>query len=858
LLKIDKIKDVYRLIPDRRVKKIEEPAYLLGVFYDGELGKAVLEFISTDGENLMYLPDPAGHKPYFLTDLPPSEVSKIKEIINHPGFDSIETVTKINPLTNEEIQLTKIITKDPLSVAKLRGKVPRAWEAHIKYHENYVFDYQLIPGMRYRVTNNTKNPFRLIKPAIPQEVVNTVKNIFRGEDEETQKLALQWLPLFEEKPPKAKRVAVDIEVYTPFRGRVPHPVAAEYPVTSIAFVGNDGYKRVLLLAREHHWGEIPDEYPVDATIEFYDSEEALIMEAIRVLASYPIIVTFNGDNFDLNYLYHRALRIGIPRELLPFRFHEDMIKIESSIHIDLYKFFKNRSIKSYAFGGKYQEENLDTIASALLGISKLEVEGNIGELPYGRLIAYNYRDSLITLQLTMFNKELVWRLMILLARIAKTSIEDICRKSISKWIQNQFYWEHRRLGYLIPEPEDIKRHSKSSTTQATIEGKKYAGALVIEPPKGVFFNITVLDVASLYPSIIKRYNLSYETVDYEKCPENQRIPVIDETGKKIHFVCISRPGLTAQITGLLRDFRVGLYKKRAKSKDIPEDQRTWYDVVQRAMKVFINASYGVFGASTFPLYSPSMAESVTALGRRSLYAILRKAAEIGVKVLYGDTDSIFLWDPTPEQLSKLQEWVSRNLGLEIDIDKVFKYALFSGLKKNYIGRYVEGGIEIKGMVAKKRNTPEFLKKLFTELTERLKQAENPEDFVDLKEWLENQVKTLYRKLRKKEVMLNELAFKVGLTKPVENYTKNKPPHVKAALQLKRHGVNVAPGDLIIFVKVKSRDGYKAVQLTRLYEIDPDKYIEIINGALSQLLGALGVSWEDIIGVAKLSPLSFFK
>ena len=107
-------------------------------------------------------------------------------------------------------------------------------------------------------------------------------------------------------------------------------------------------------------------------------------------------------------------------------------------------------------------------------------------------------------------------------------------------------------------------------------------------------------------------------------------------------------------------------------------------------------------------------------------------------------------------------------------------------------------------------------------------------------------------------MLNELAFKVGLTKPVENYTKNKPPHVKAALQLKRHGINVAPGDLIIFVKVKSRDGYKAVQLTRLYEIDPDKYIEIINGALSQLLGALGVSWEDIIGVMKLSPLSFFK
>jgi DNA polymerase I len=226
--------------------------------------------------------------------------------------------------------------------------------------------------------------------------------------------------------------------------------------------------------------------------------------------------------------------------------------------------------------------------------------------------------------------------MILLARIAKTSIEDICRKQISRWIQNQFYWEHRRLNYLIPNPDDIKKHSRASGTRAVIEGKKYAGALVIEPPKGVFFNVIVLDVASLYPSIIKRYNLSYETVDYEKCRQDKRVKIIDETGKEIHFVCMEKPGLTAQITGLLRDYRVGLYKKKAKDKSLPENVRAWYDVVQRAMKVFINASYGVFGADTFPLYSPAVAESVTAMGRKSLYSILKKVAEIGVKVLYGD------------------------------------------------------------------------------------------------------------------------------------------------------------------------------------------------------------------------------
>ncbi len=850
-----KIKEINSVVKPRWIKYFKGNAYLLGVHYDGALGVAVLELLDEKGENLYLLPDPTGHKPYFLTDLSPEEARKILK--KERSVEDIVDVVKINPLTMEKIRLTKIITKDPLSVASLRDKVGKSWEAKIKYHDNYVFDNQLIPGMKYRLEPyNGRYNFVMVRPKIKKETLKKVDEIFRGEAPETLQLAKEWINLFEEPPPQTRRIAFDIEVYTPFRGRIPNPDASEYPIISIAFVANDGLKKVFVLAKEGTWGSLSEDYPYDAEIVFFDSEAAMILEALRILDDYPVIITFNGDNFDLNYLYNRAVRLGIPGELLHIKYGEDRIKLASNIHLDLYKFFSNRAIKSYAFGGKYQEEKLDTIASALLGISKIKVEGNIGELNYAELISYNYRDAEITLRLTTFNNELVWRLMILLARIAKVSIEDICRRAISKWIQNQFYWEHRRLNYLIPNPEDIKRHSRASGTKAVIEGKKYAGALVIEPPKGVFFNVTVLDVASLYPSIIKRYNLSYETVDYKKCREDKRIKVIDETGKEIHFSCIEKPGLTAQLTGLLRDFRVGIYKKQAKDKSLPEEQRAWYDVVQRAMKVFINASYGVFGAENFPLYSPAVAESVTALGRKSLYTILKKVAEIGVKVLYGDTDSIFLWAPTEEQLRKLQDWVSRRLGLEIDVDKEFVYVLFTGLKKNYVGRYKDGGIEIKGLVAKKRNTPEFLKELLDELVDKLEKATTPEDFRDLKEWLEREVKNLYTSLRRKEVTLDRLAFKVNLTKPVKEYTKNKPPHVKAALQLMRHGVSVEAGDIIIFVKVKSRDGYKAIQLTKLYEIDPDKYIEIIDNALSQFLSALGVESEEIRGTTRLAQFTF--
>ncbi len=849
MVKIDRIGDVYTLYPpDIFIDSINKPMYLLGVYYDGAAGKAILQLLDEREGRLYLLPDFTGHKPYFLTDEPPDKLKQKADIVRDKSFVGMEVVSKYDPLYGVTKVMTKIVTKDPLAVARLRNKVGKAWEARIKYHDNYVFDRQLIPGMKYVMENSFK--IKLVLPRISRETIAKVQKLFEREEKETQELAMKWVPLFEEQPPKTRRIAVDIEVFTPVRGRIPQASRAEYPVISIAMVANDGFKKVLVLAKEHEWGGIPREYPVDAVIEFFEDEYTMLLEAFRVMAGYPVVITFNGDNFDLNYLYHRALKLGIPRDRIPFHIGEDMIRVKTSLHIDLYRFFNNRAIQAYAFGGKYQEFTLDAIASALLGISKIPVEGNISEMPYGKLIAYNYRDAHLTLELTLFNDELVWKLMILLARISKTSLEDVCRKTISKWIQNLFYWEHRRRGYLIPEPDDIKKvKGAKSKTEATIEGKKYAGALVIEPPVGIFFKVVVLDVASLYPSIIKKYNLSYETVDVENC--KKKVTAEDETGSPIHTICFDKPGLIAQITGLLRDFRVGIYKKKAKDKSLSLEERNWYDVVQRAMKVFINASYGVFGAANFPLYAPAVAECVTALGRRALYSILQKAADIGIKVLYGDTDSIFLWDPREEQTDILQEWVSEKLGLQIEVDKVFHYVLFTGLKKNYIGVLTDGGIEIKGLVAKKRNTPVFLKELFTEIIEKLKAARSPEDFVRFKEWLQDQVKTLYLQLKNKELTLDKLAFKMALSKPLEEYKKTKSQHVKAALQLKHYGVEVLPGDIIAFVKIKGRDGVKAIQLAKLYEIDPDKYIEQIRSALEQLLEAFGVNWDDIIGLSKL-------
>ncbi len=827
----------------REPRRVENThGYILGVYYDGREAKAYVKLLDDNGE-LVVVYDAYGHKPYFLTDLPPDKVREIREVIMHPSFDHLETVERMDLLLWRKVTMTKIVVKDPNAVRVLRDKVPKAWEANIKYHHNYIYDLQLIPGMPYNVE---AGKFRL-DYEVGDEEVRKVESIFADEDEDTKRLAVQWIPLFEAPPPKPRMLAVDIEVYTPFKGRIPDPNKAAYPVISVAFASSDGLRRVAILARPGFtFGEPTENYPADAEVEIYDSEVALILDTLRLIANYELVITFNGDNFDFPYLHNRALKLGIPRDVLPFRHTRDYVTLRYGMHVDLYKLFSIKALQSYAFGSAYKEYTLDAISEALLGEHKIAVETSISDLSAAELAAYNFRDAMLTLKLLTFNNHLVWKLVVLLMRISKLPLEDVTRSQVSAWIRNLFYWEHRRRGLLIPRKEDLRLLKSQQRSSAVIKGRKYAGAIVLDAPAGVFFNVVVLDFASLYPSIIKKWNLSYETVNPPVCPGDKLVEVPDVG----HVVCMSVRGITAQIVGLLRDFRVRIYKKKAKDKSLSEEERHWYDVVQAAMKVYINASYGVFGAENFPLYAPSVAESVTAIGRYTIKQTVRKAADLGLKVLYGDTDSLFLWSPEEGKLKELQRFVEENFGLELEVDKVYKFVAFSGRKKNYIGVYPDGKVDVKGVVAKKRNAPMFLKKAFAEVLELLGSASSPEEFLVVKKKIRDKLHEVYKKLKEKDYMLDELAIHVALTKPINEYA-NIPPHVRAAMQLMQAGIHVMPGDVIVYVKVRGRDKVKAIQLAKLHEVDSDEYIKTVRTAFEQVLTAIGTTWDDIVGSMKL-------
>ena len=144
-----------------------------------------------------------------------------------------------------------------------------------------------------------------------------------------------------------------------------------------------------------------------------------------------------------------------------------------------------------------------------------------------------------------------------------------------------------------------------------------------------------MDFASLYPSIMKVKNLSYETV---RCPHDEcKKNTIPQTN---HWVCTKRNGLTSLLIGSLRDLRVNYYKNMAKKSTLADKERQLYTVVSQALKVILNASYGVMGAEIFPLYFLPAAEATTATGRHIILDTINECKTAGIDVLYGDTDSL--------------------------------------------------------------------------------------------------------------------------------------------------------------------------------------------------------------------------
>ncbi len=827
------------------------PGVLLNIEYDGEKGLAKLKLYNPSSMKIYEWLDNTEHHPYCITDYSRSELAKIKDIVEHKGFLKLEETTKCVLLHDKEQQLVSIVASDPLAIGGRRDSIreklgrERCWEANIRYTRCYTYDKALTPGLYYRIKEGNLLP-------VPQEFsaqdAAKIRGLFEADSEES-KLAEEYLPLFLAPAAYLPRISLDIEVESPHADRIPDPATAEHPVIAVALSDDTQAGIVFVLHRNTDQDAKEPQLPKRVAHQYFEEERHLLEAVFHLLWRTPILLTFNGDNFDLRYLANRAKKLGIRPSDIPIRLRQGLgsnfeAHLKYGVHIDLYRFFRNRSIQIYAFRNRYREFRLEDISQALLGEGKRELPDLISRLPPDILADYCWQDTRLTMKLTQFDNDLVLSLVLLLMRVSHQGMHDLTRSAVSNWIRSLLYYAHRQRNYLIPHKEEIEALKGKATTKALIKGRKYLGALVIEPKEGVHFDVTVLDFASLYPSIMKAYNISYETVRciHPECRSN----TVPETS---HWICTKRKGLTSLIIGVIRDVRVGHFKPISKDKTLSDSQRSWYSVVEQALKVFLNASYGVIGAAHFPLYCAPAAESITALGRYAISETIKQAESLGVTVLYGDTDSLFLAKPTKEQLRKLIDYSERELRVELDIEKEYRYLALSSRKKNYLGVTKSGHVDIKGLTGKKRNTPLFLQRAFMQLVEILRQVQTPSDFTTAKDKILRLAREHLAKLERREFSVEELAIRMQISKPLDSYTKTTPQHVKAARQLEEAGRDISAGDIISFVKTTK--GVKPVEYASIQDIDIAKYKALVKSTFEQVLDALGIEWIETIGIRRL-------
>jgi len=840
------------------------PSYFVSASYNGQEKKAVIKLYEPNSGKIYFWLDNTKHKPYCLTNLSPSDLKKIPRLIHHQGFDHFEIGEKFDALLDKKIQVTKIVANDPLAIGgrphgSIRDIIPedfpnyanrpiepediKVWESKIRYYQSYIYDKKLFPGMIYEVRNGN---LRAVTLEESEKSLNTIKGKFQDATPEELEHIEKWARLLEYPAPKFNRAAIDIEVLSSVSNRIPDPRRAVYPVICVSVYDSDNKKRVLILKRK---GMILGNERIsdDIEVEYYESEKNLLKAVFEILWNYPFILTYNGDDFDLRYLANRAINLGISRNESPIIVRQRVCLLKYGIHLDLYRFFFNRSIKIYAFKNRYKNVSLNDVGSAIIGMEKIQMDKTFGELTYSELAKYCLKDSEITFKLTSFEDELTMKLILVLSRISSMPMEDVSRQGVSRWIRNFMHREHRRRNILIPNYDDILSAKGKTTTTSTIKGKKYKGAIVVEPVPGIHFNVAVLDFPSLYPSIIKIWNLGYQSVRcyHPECKTN----LIPNTS---HWVCTRKRGLESLLIGSLRDLRVRWYKARSYDKELPADLRNWYSITQGALKVILNASYGVFGADSFDLYCPPVAEATAAIGRHAITQIQNRAKNLGIQVLYGDTDSLFLKNPSKEQISGLTRWTEEKLKMGIDVEKVYRYAVFSSRKKNYLGILKDGTVDVKGLTGKKRHIPSIIKTAFNKMKERLAQVQNPSEFEAAKKDIAKIVHDRYITIKRRRwEKIEELAFHMVLGEDPDRYTKTTPQHVKAARILQKQGIEIKAGDLISFIKVIHEPRVKPVEVTRKNEVDIDKYVAHLKSTFDQVLDALGLSFDEIIGLTKL-------
>ncbi|MBT4792106.1 MAG: DNA polymerase II, partial [Halobacteriovoraceae bacterium] len=505
--------------------------------------------------------------------------------------------------------------------------------------------------------------------------------------------------------------------------------------------------------------------PIDETLHFYGSEKEILVEFLKLVYKWDpnFIIGWHVIGFDLNFLQNKFIK-----HHLDFNLGQEhkRVNIEERKGIGHIANTPGRVIldgppilRSAFF--RFPNFKLDTVAHEVLGHGKdiSNTDNKVAEIERRfrddklALAKYNILDcKLVT---DIFNKLDIFNLLISRSKISGLLFDRLPVSTAA--FDHVFLPKLHRKGYVAPNRIDIQREEAST------------GGMVIEPTQGRHKNVAVFDFKSLYPSIIMTFKID---------PYSRVMSEWDTiyTPNKYEFSNTENI-LPSIIQELMHQRELAKHNNNAS--------------LSQAVKILMNSFYGVMGSSRCRFYHADLPSAVTTTGHWILKQTVEFFENNGLEVIYGDTDSLFVkFDQNEKSLEHYAKEVNLYLTklieaefsivskLECEFEKIYDQIFFSqtrsgegGAKKRYIGQ-TQGELDFVGVEFIRSDWTQLAKDFQKQLFERFFNDETLEHFI--KEYINSLKAGLFDDL---------LVYTKRLSKPPNEYVKNIPVHVKAALKM---------------------------------------------------------------------------
>lgn len=559
-----------------------------------------------------------------------------------------------------------------------------------------------------------------------------------------------------------------------------------------------------------------------------------------------VITGYNSDGFDLPFIKTRAELLNVKLEIGPIK---SGIKLERAgrrghsaripglTHFDSYIFVRNILSSNL----KTNSLKLNDVANELIGHKKEEQLGAFvselwkdgGDENLNRIMKYNLHDSRITWKIA----EKLMPIAIQFVRIVGIPLFDVSRMRYGRLVEQ----------YIIKNSVDENRVIENKPSDSEISDRirtKVMGAFVYQPIPGVYKNIRVFDFRSLYPSIIIAHNIDPYTLS--KDGENK----INLPHKTVYFK--NKGGFIPNLLKNLLEKRSSI-KLKLKNADIDLELSKELDAQSYAIKILANSFYGYLGFYGARWYSIDCAAAVTAMGRKYIDQVIKTAEIHNIKVIYGDTDSVFLIDSP--NINAFEKEVGDSLPEPMELEDEGSYisGIFlekkgsaAGAKKRYALLDKKGKIIVKGLESRRGDWSKLAKNVQLDVLNNVLSEGSGEGALNI-------VQKIIKDIRRKKVDIGDLILSNKLTRNLDDYVAIG-PQVAAGKLMAARGEDVGPGTIVNYIITEGnsklvRDRVKLSDTVSIDEIDENYYIDKqVIGATYKILELFGYNEDQIKGL----------